>query len=54
MRLNIGLSGSVISEADVEDLVITLNEPISAGTVAGYDWRNTGLPFVPADYEKRI
>jgi hypothetical protein len=54
MRLNIGLSGSAITQADVDDLVITLNEPIATGTVSGYAWRNTGLPFVPADYEDRI
>lgn len=54
IRMNIGLSGAAISEEDVEDLVVTVNEPISSGTVAGYAWRNTGLPFVPADYEDRI
>jgi hypothetical protein len=54
MRFNFWIKDTEIKEADVADLAVTLNEPISAGTVAGYDWRNTGLPFVPADYEDRI
>lgn len=36
-----------------ENMVVTVNQEIT-GTEIGYVWRNTGLPFVPADYEDRI
>lgn len=36
------------------DLVIALNEEITESTATVYTWENTGLAFVPADYEDRI
>lgn len=38
------------------DSIITINEEITegGGTTTGYAWVNTGLAFVPADYESRI
>lgn len=35
-----------------ENLIITFNEPIEAAS--GLGWKNTGVAFVPADYEDRI
>jgi len=41
-----------------DSTIITINEEIAEGggteTVTEYDWANTGLAFVPADYEDRI
>lgn len=37
-----------------EDVVITKNQIISESTVTEQKWQNTGLAFVPADYEDRI
>lgn len=37
-----------------EDSIFTVNEEITDETMIVYEWRNTGLAFVPADYEDRI
>jgi hypothetical protein len=39
-----------------DSTIITLDEEIveGGGTTTGYAWTNTGLAFVPADYEDRI
>lgn len=40
---------------DASKVIITVNEEIvEAETVKDYGWANTGLAFVPADYEDRI
>jgi hypothetical protein len=36
------------------DMIVTVNQEIAGNSAAGYDWRNTGHAFVPADYEDRI
>jgi hypothetical protein len=33
---------------------VAIGESVDGGTVSGYGWANTGLAFVPADYEDRI
>lgn len=35
-----------------DDTIITVDEPLEVGLVTG--WLNTGLAFIPADYEDRI
>lgn len=45
---------AALTEDDVADLIITVNEPIEETTVTGYQWVNTGHAFVPADYENII
>ena len=52
-KVNLCISTSAITEADLTDVVITINEEIASGGT-DYAWRNTGLAFVPADYEDRI
>lgn len=50
VRFSLQTDGSDPSEA-----VISINEEIKEGTVVQtYAWTNTGLAFVPADYEDRI
>lgn len=40
---------------DASAVIITVNEEIKENEpFVGYAWGNTGLPFVPADYEDRI
>lgn len=53
--------GGAITEADVADLVMTINEPIVEGGGGPtteiqkvWQWTNTGHAFIPADYEGRI
>jgi hypothetical protein len=45
-------------EGDKEDVIVTINEEITEGggteIVTEYAWANTGLSFIPADYEPRI
>lgn len=45
-----------ISTGIIDDTsIITINEEIvQGGMTTGYGWANTGLAFVPADYEARI
>ena len=38
---------------DLTDSTVVINES-NGGTTSGYVWKNTGLAFVPADYEDRI
>lgn len=57
MRANLYISSATITEADIADLILTINEEISYTTTAGgteYVWESTGHAFVPADYEDRI
>lgn len=50
-----GVSYIRISDYDLDDSVlITVNEPIADGAMESHGWVNTGLAFVPADYEDRI
>lgn len=52
--VNFRVSG--VPETAVDDIIITVNEEITenGGTTVSYAWANTGLAFVPADYEDRI
>lgn len=45
---------SGIPNGSSKDVVITKNQIISESTVTEQKWQNTGLAFVPADYEDRI
>lgn len=57
VRMNLFISSASITEADIEDLILTVNQEISYTTTEGgtaYSWKNTGLAFIPADYEDRI
>lgn len=57
MRLNLQISSSAITEADLTGLVLTVDEEITYSTAAGsteYTWDSTGHAFAPADYEDRI
>lgn len=49
----------VVANECVDDLIVTLNQPITYTTTEGGTeiitaWTNTGFAFVPADYEERI
>lgn len=49
----------VLANGCVDDVIITLNQPITYTTTEGgtetvIEWVDTGLAFVPADYEERI
>lgn len=37
-----------------DSAIVTKNEEIESGTTTIYEWTNTGLAFIPADYEDRI
>lgn len=51
----IRLNGTLMSGYTANDIIITVNEEIREGAyVDAYAWANTGLAFVPADYEDRI
>ena len=52
-KVNLCISSSAITVSDLEGVIVTVNEEISAGGT-GYGWRSTGHAFVPADYEDRI
>lgn len=54
MRFNFWISDSAITDADVADLVITLNQPIVENSYTGYGWHNTGIPFVSAGYDDTV
>lgn len=55
MRMNLYVSSASVTEADLEGLVVTVNEEIKeAEPSIGYGWANTGRAFVPANYEDRI
>lgn len=44
-----------IATDGLENIIVTVNEEIKeAGIEKVYDWTNTGLAFVPSDYEDRI
>lgn len=48
-------SGELADGCSASDVVITVNEAITAGDVTtSYQWASTGHAFVPADYEDRI
>lgn len=64
-RLNLYISSSAITEDDIADLIMTINEPITYttessgsgtddGTELVYAWRNTGIAFSPESYQERI
>ncbi len=50
----INVSSTTITEDDVSDIIITVNQPIEESTTTTSQWINTGHAFVPADYEDRI
>lgn len=55
MRMNLYVAAKTLTQADLEGVVVTINEEIKeGGTTTGYAWVNTGHAFVPADYEDRI
>ena len=57
VRLNLYIAGSSITEADLEGLILTVDEEITYTSTEGgteYTWCNTGHAFAPADYEDRI
>lgn len=50
---------AVASGFNADELIVTVDQPITyttteGGTVTTEQWSNTGLAFVPADYENRI
>lgn len=56
-RLNLYIGSAAITEADIADLVMTINEPIEYVTASGgteFVWESTGHSFIPTDYEDRI
>lgn len=55
MRLNLFVGAKTLTEADLEGVVVTINEEIvESSTTTGYAWTSTGHAFVPADYEDRV
>lgn len=44
----------ITAKGNGADMIVTVNQEIAGNSAAGYDWRNTGHAFVPADYEDRI
>lgn len=57
MRMNLYISSSKITEADIAGLVVTKNEKIEYETTGGgisYAWTNTGLAFIRADYGDKV
>jgi hypothetical protein len=55
MRMNLYVSSASVTEESLNGLVVTINEEIKESEqTTGYAWTNTGLAFVPADYEGRI
>ena len=53
MRMNLYVSSASVTDAALENLIVTINEEIG-GSTSGYAWTSTGRAFVPADYEDRI
>ena len=48
---------AVASGVDEDELIVTINEEITytkKEDVISYKWANTGIPFIPADYEERM
>ncbi len=52
IKLGIAASGTAVSAADCEELVVEFVP--KSGTKLETRWHNTGLAYVPADYEDRI
>lgn len=56
-RMNLYLGTSAITQANIDDLIMTINEPIEYVTTPGGTelvWESTGHSFIPTDYEDRI
>lgn len=50
----VNLNGDA-TDADAGKVIVTINEEISEGYyVDAYQWSNTGMAFIPADYEDEI
>ena len=57
MRMNLFVSGSAITEADIADLILTINEPIEYKTTEGKTelvWVKTDVPVTAGDYDDDI
>ena len=56
-RMNLYLGASATTQAAVDDLIMTINEPIEYTTTPGGTelvWESTGHSFIPTNYEDRI